>query len=227
VEERRKFVRVKGLAEVKFKVKGSIEKKRSIAVKDLSFIGMNVYTDIPLKDGVVVELELDIPDCPKPITIDGVIIWQLAGRNNRFATGVRFQHTDEQDNKRLAKFIYDCASRVDETREFIRCDLAVDIKGRYLDNPQKKVHGKSVDISRGGMKITLDQEAAAGDRMCINFKLPGIRYDIELEVKVVWAKKCEDTDYFEVGIIFTKLNDEVKSNIWIFIERFCQSRQDE
>lgn len=227
MEERRKFVRVKGLSEVNFKIKGSIEKKRSISVKDLSFVGMNVYTDIPLKDGTIVELELDIPDCPKPLAIEGAVIWQLAGRNNRFATGVRFHHADEQDNKRLAKFIYDCASRIDETREFIRCDLAVNINCIYLDNPQKKVQGKSIDISRGGMKINLDQEVAAGDRMRMDFKLPGIRHDIELEVKVVWAKKCENMDNFEAGIIFTKLNDEVKSNIWIFIERFCQSRQDE
>ncbi|MFH1063270.1 MAG: PilZ domain-containing protein [Candidatus Omnitrophota bacterium] len=227
MEERRKFVRVKGLSEVKFKVKGGIEKKRSITVKDLSFIGINVYTDVPLKEGTIVELELDIPDCPKPIAIEGAIIWQLAGRNNRFATGVRFNHADEEDNKRLSKFIYDCANRVDETREFIRCDIATDINASYLDNPQKKLYGKSIDISRGGMKITLDQEVASGDKLRIDFKLPGIWPDIELEVKVVWVKKRENAVNFEAGIIFTKLNDTVKSNIWIFIERVCQSKRDE
>jgi Tfp pilus assembly protein PilZ len=127
VEERRKFVRVKGLTEVKFKVKGGIENKRSITVKDLSYIGINLYTDVALNEGMLIELELELPDGAKPLNLEGTIIWQLPGRNNRFATGVRFNHTDGEDNKRLSKFIYDCASRVDETREFIRCDIAADI----------------------------------------------------------------------------------------------------
>ncbi|MBU1043767.1 MAG: PilZ domain-containing protein [Candidatus Omnitrophica bacterium] len=227
MEERRKFVRVKGLSEVSFKLKGGIEGKRKIAVKDLSFIGINVYTDIALKNGVIVELELDIPDGSRPLPIEGTILWQLPGRNNRFATGIRFNHTNEPDNKRLSKFIYDCASRVDEIREFIRCDVQAAINGSYLGDSQKKISGKSIDISRGGMKLLLEQEVASEDSLLINFKLPGVHQNIELEVKVVWAKKCENSDNFEVGLIFTKSNKVSKSGIWTFIENYCQSKHDQ
>ncbi len=225
MEERRKFVRVKGLKEVGFKVKGSIEKKRSIAVKDLSFIGINVYTDVVLKDGEIVELELEIPDGQKPLLIKGVTIWQLDGRNNRFATGVRFKHTNEQDNKRLSKFIYECASRVDEIREFFRCDVEADINAFCLDDPKKKFSGTTIDISRGGMRIILNQEVLSGARLHLDFKLPGVRHDLDLDVKVVWVKKTEQVDKFEIGIIFSKLNEDDKFKIWVFIENFCKSRK--
>ncbi|MBU1086790.1 MAG: PilZ domain-containing protein [Candidatus Omnitrophica bacterium] len=227
MKERRKFVRVKGLSEVSFKVKDGIEGKRKIAVKDLSFIGINVYTDVVLKNGVIVELELDIPDGCRPLPIEGTILWQLPGRNNRFATGVRFNHTNDSDNKRLSKFIYDCASRVDETREFIRCNVKTAIIGSYLANSQKKINGSSIDISRAGMKLILEQEVASEDSLVLNFKLPGVHQQIELEAKVVWANKCENKDNFEAGLLFTKLNETSKSGIWAFIEDYCRLKRDE
>ncbi len=191
----------------------------------MSFIGINLYTDVELKDGVIVELELEIPENEKSIDIEGEIIWQLPGRNNRFATGVRFIHNNEADKKCLSKFIYDCASRVDETREFIRCEVDADIACSYLDNSKEKLKAKSVDLSRGGMKLVFEKQLKSGDRLHMNFKLPNIRDAIDLEVKVVWVKPCEESSQFEAGIIFTKLSDKVKANIWIFIERSCKLKE--
>jgi c-di-GMP-binding flagellar brake protein YcgR len=225
VEERRKFVRVKGLSDVNFKVKGSIQKKRRVEVKDISFIGINLYADVKMPDGTLVELELDIPGASKTIMIEGKTIWQLSGRNDRFATGIRFNHTDEQDEKILSKFIHDCASRVDETREFIRCHMEEDLSCSYLESPDEKFSAQSIDISRGGMKVISAQQFKSGDRMSISFKLPGAVDIIEIQTKIVWVKPCEDKAEFEAGIIFTRLKEEDKQSIWKFIEKYCRTHK--
>jgi len=74
----------------------------------------------------------------------------------------------------------ECANRVDEIREFVRCEIESDINLFYLNDPKKSFSGRTIDISRGGMKIVLDQEVSSGDRLCLGFKLPGINHDLDL-----------------------------------------------
>ena len=224
MEEKRKFVRVKGLPEVNFRVKGSIEKKRKIPIKDLSFVGINLYADLHLEDGTIVELELDIPGVNNPISITGKTIWQLPGRGNRFATGVRFDYDNEKYRKVLSKFIYECASRIDEAREFIRCGLDSEVECYYPDSPQEKFKAKSLDISRGGIKMFCERKINSGDCLHFKLKLDKLSDPVEFDGKVVWVSRCEDSEQCESGIVFTVFGTQEKDTIGQFIEKSCGIR---
>jgi c-di-GMP-binding flagellar brake protein YcgR len=225
VEERRKFVRVRGLQEVRYKLKTSGGVPRPVAVKDLSLVGINLYMEEKLDKNTMLELRLDLPDGGQPVFVDGEIIWQIPSHNDRFATGVRFVPLDGGTRDRLSKFILDCAKRVDENREFVRCKLEVDIVYSLSDNPHKKFKGRTMDISRAGMKLQPGEPLENNTRLHLAFTLQHDIDIIEIDAKIVWARTDPDTGLHEAGIIFTKVEDENRSKIDRYIERYCKSRQ--
>jgi len=222
MEERRRFVRVKGLEEVKYTIKNSGQNPRSIKVKDMSLIGINLYADTGLEKGTVLELELKLPNDPNIINLDAEVLWQLPYHNNKFATGIRFKYKDEQIKKRLSDYIHDCAKRVDECREFVRCNIRADVVCSYVDKPGEKFKAQTVDISRGGIKLVVGQKVEAGARIKVIFILPDSEEKVEAELKVVWSRPENNEKGFALGAIFTKLESRNKDLIWKFIEDYCQ-----
>jgi len=80
---------------------------------------------------------------------------------------------------------------------------------------EKKLHlnkGRSVNISKGGMKLLIDEKLSEGAIMDLKMCIPEKKKVIEIEAKVVWTKDAQNTDatgkrYFNSGIKFIALKE--------------------
>lgn len=107
-KERRKFKRFDAYMSVKYQSSES-ESVRGISLsKDLSREGIKVNSNTSLREGTVVDLEITIPDDPKPVHTAGKVMWSRPseGQNQGYDQGVRFVMMDPVDKFRVLDFAY-------------------------------------------------------------------------------------------------------------------------
>lgn len=107
-KERRKFKRFDAYMSVKFQVPGQEETKGISLSKDLSREGLKINSNNNMKEGTVLDLEINIPDDPKPVHTSGKVMWShpSEGRNQGFDQGVRFVMMDPVDKFRVLDYAY-------------------------------------------------------------------------------------------------------------------------
>ena len=107
-KERRKFKRFDAYMSVKFQVSDQQDLKGISLSKDLSREGLKINSNASLKEGVLVDLEINIPDDPKPVHTAGKIMWSRAsqGRDQGYDQGVRFLMMDPVDKFRVLDYAY-------------------------------------------------------------------------------------------------------------------------
>lgn len=106
-KDRRKFKRFDAYMSVKYQFEDQ-QKMQGISLsKDLSREGIKMNTDVDLKEGTVVDLEINIPDDPKPVHTSGKIMWSRPSESEHgFDQGVRFLMMDPVDKFRVLDFAY-------------------------------------------------------------------------------------------------------------------------
>ena len=107
-KEKRKFKRFDAYMSVRYKV-ADPQKKSGISLsKDLSREGIKITSTDPIKEGTILDLEIDIPDDPKPVFTTGEVVWtkRLDGDENNFEQGVRFLMMDPVDKFRVLDYAY-------------------------------------------------------------------------------------------------------------------------
>lgn len=93
---------------VKFTAPGSTEAKGMSLSKDLSREGIKMNSNVSLDEGSLIDLEIDIPDDPKPVKTSGKIMWSrpAEGKNQGYDQGVRFLMMDPVDKFRVLDYAY-------------------------------------------------------------------------------------------------------------------------
>ncbi len=107
-KERRKFKRFDAYMSVRYQLP-STEEHRGIALsKDLSREGLKFNSPIRLPEGTTLDLELDIPDDPKPVRTAGKIVWSQVspGKDQGYDIGIRFTMMDPVDKFRVLDYAY-------------------------------------------------------------------------------------------------------------------------
>ncbi len=107
-KERRKFKRFDAYMSVKYQAADVVLAKGISLSKDLSREGLKMNSNFDLKEGTLVDLEIDIPDDPKPVHTSGKVMWSRPseGRNQGFDQGVRFVMMDPVDKFRVLDYAY-------------------------------------------------------------------------------------------------------------------------
>lgn len=107
-KERRKFKRFDAYMSVKFIAPGNDTIRGVSLSKDLSREGIKMNSNLDIKEGTLVDLEIDIPDDPKPVKTSGTIMWSCPaeGKNQGFDHGVRFLMMDPVDKFRVLDYAY-------------------------------------------------------------------------------------------------------------------------
>jgi len=107
-KERRKFKRFDAYMSVKFKAPGTEDSRGVSLSKDLSREGIKMNSNVSLVEGALIDLEIDIPDDPKPVKTSGKVMWSrlAAGRNQGYDQGVRFMMMDPVDKFRVLDYAY-------------------------------------------------------------------------------------------------------------------------
>lgn len=107
-KERRRFKRFDAYMSVKFTAPGSAETRGMSLSKDLSREGIKMNSNVSLEEGALIDLEIDIPDDPKPVKTSGKIMWSrpAEGKNQGYDQGVRFLMMDPVDKFRVLDYAY-------------------------------------------------------------------------------------------------------------------------
>lgn len=106
-KERRKFKRFDAYMSVKYQAPTAEAKGVSLS-KDLSREGIKVNANSMLREGTVLDMEINIPDDPKPVRTSGRVMWARPseGHNQGFDHGVRFVMMDPVDKFRVLDYAY-------------------------------------------------------------------------------------------------------------------------
>ena len=107
-KERRKFKRFDAYMSVRYQLPGP-EETRGIALsKDLSREGLKMNAPIRLAEGSSLDLELDIPDDPKPVRTTAKVVWVQTseGKDQGYDAGIRFTMMDPVDKFRALDYAY-------------------------------------------------------------------------------------------------------------------------
>ena len=108
-KERRRFKRFDAYMSVKYKVAETGEAIKGISLsKDLSRDGIKMNSNQEVRVGTTVDMEIDIPDDPKPVHTSGKVVWSHVseGRNQGYDQGVRFMLMDPVDKFRILDYAY-------------------------------------------------------------------------------------------------------------------------
>lgn len=109
-EERREMLRTDITAEVIYNILGEPEAKHKCRSNDISGSGIRLIIDEKLAKGVILEMEINIPEL-EPIFTRGEVVWvgEISLREDDkgpFAAGVRFIDIEPADQKRLLEYLY-------------------------------------------------------------------------------------------------------------------------
>ncbi|MCK5346968.1 MAG: PilZ domain-containing protein [Candidatus Heimdallarchaeota archaeon] len=107
-KERRKFKRFDAYMSVKFKTEDGVDISGVCLSNDLSRDGMKLTTSTQLSSGTLVDMEIDIPDDPKPVRSTSEIVWtrKCGDSENDFESGIRFLMMDPVDKFRVLDYAY-------------------------------------------------------------------------------------------------------------------------
>ncbi len=107
-KERRKFKRFDAYMSVRYQFPEAKQEQGIALSKDLSREGLKINSPTPLPEGTTVDLELDIPDDPKPVHTTGKIVWSRTsqGHDQGHDIGIRFMMMDPVDKFRVLDYAY-------------------------------------------------------------------------------------------------------------------------
>jgi hypothetical protein len=94
----------------------------------------------------------------------------------------------------------------EERREHARFEDNIEVEYSIEKKPRLK-NGKCVNISQGGMKLTLDEKLPLGSVIDLKIYSPEKKKTIEVEGEIVWTSESEGRDaqgkrFFHSGIKF-------------------------
>ena len=106
--DKRRFKRFDAYMSVKFTGTESTSVKGIGLSRDLCREGLKINSDKSLQEGIHLDLEITIPDDPKPIFSSGIVIWSRPseGRDQGYDQGVRLLNMDPVDKFRVLDYAY-------------------------------------------------------------------------------------------------------------------------
>lgn len=107
-KERRKFKRFDTYMSVRFKDHEASKVKGISLSCDLSREGLKLNSDLDIERGTVLDLEIDIPDDPKPVVSTAEVVWSRRAKegDRSFEQGIRFLQIDPVDKFRVLDYAY-------------------------------------------------------------------------------------------------------------------------
>lgn len=107
-KERRKFKRFDAYMSVRYQFSDPKENRGIALSKDISREGLKINSPLRLPEGSTMDLELDIPDDPKPVRTSGKIVWAQSsqGQDQGYDIGIRFVMMDPVDKFRMLDYAY-------------------------------------------------------------------------------------------------------------------------
>ena len=108
-EEKRKFIRLEVPVDLKYIVENEPVRKE-VTTNDLSCEGLRFTSEEGVREGALLELNLNIPDASNPVHINGKVVWskRLSTEDRSpFEVGVEFIKIEEDNKNTFLKYLCD------------------------------------------------------------------------------------------------------------------------
>lgn len=107
-KERRKFKRFDAYMSVKYSSAQEADLRGISLSRDLSRDGIMMNSGSDLKNGALLDIEINIPDDPKPVKTTGKVMWSRPSSEQAqsYDQGVRFLTMDPVDKFRVLDYAY-------------------------------------------------------------------------------------------------------------------------
>jgi Tfp pilus assembly protein PilZ len=107
-KDKRKFKRFDAYMSIKYSGLDNATLKGIGLSRDLCREGIKINSDKEIKEGTQLDLEISIPDDPKPIFSSGTVVWcrPSEGSNQGYDQGVRLKSMDPVDKFRVLDYAY-------------------------------------------------------------------------------------------------------------------------
>ncbi len=112
-----------------------------------------------------------------------------------------------------------------ERRQSVRVECEIPSSVRDLDSPSPHHIREAVirNLSRGGMRIRMDEFIPIQDRLTIFFNLPN-HHSVEVHLKIAWVVEIPRIGKYELGARFAELSREDEDAIQNFQYRAILER---
>jgi len=110
-EDRRKFTRYEMTLPISYVLEGENIIHKS-TTKNVSSFGIRFESPKPLKEGVGLELKLELPKAPNPVHVQGKLVWvrkTTLEDNCPYDIGMEFVKIEEDNKNTFLKFLCDLA----------------------------------------------------------------------------------------------------------------------
>lgn len=88
----------------------------------------------------------------------------------------------------------------------------------------KNVGSNILDLSEGGARIRVSSMLKKGTKVYLRLDLPKFRDTVDAEGEVRWVRRTKNEDEYEIGIMFTNIEDKHKNKI-NFMRRYFDSKE--
>lgn len=112
----------------------------------------------------------------------------------------------------------------EERRQHVRIKKDLEVEYSVEKRPHLK-NGRAINISKGGMKLLLDEKLPHGAIMNLKVYIPEKKRAVEFEAEVVWTKDVENIDlaskrFFHSGIKFIAVKEPSNTHFSEYISSF-------
>ncbi|MCM8778515.1 MAG: PilZ domain-containing protein [Candidatus Omnitrophica bacterium] len=105
-----------------------------------------------------------------------------------------------------------------ERRKYPRVYASIPMQFRPIGEFDKLPHDTITrDLSEGGVRFSSDKFIPVGTRIIVNVLLEGHREPLRSVAKIIWTRKQQYSDNYEVGCQFMNLPEDARSRIGKFI----------
>ena len=106
--DKRKFKRFDAYMSIKYSGLDNTTLKGIGLSRDLCREGIKINSDKKISEGTQLDLEISIPDDPKPIFSSGTVVWTRPsdGSNQGYDQGIRLKNMDPVDKFRVLDYAY-------------------------------------------------------------------------------------------------------------------------
>ena len=116
---------------------------------------------------------------------------------------------------------------MEENRKFVRIEWPVVIKYKTIEEPRAQDQIVGRDISEGGARFIVYERLMKGTRLDMQLEVPFDTMPIFAKGEVTWIKKIggENAKTFEIGVVFTQVDEKEQKRLKVYIENEIKERR--
>lgn len=184
---------------------------------NVSTQGLAVRTRLPVDIGRRLDLELCVPG-DEALAVRARVMW-TERINGAWAIGMTFDELPDETRERIRDLVTDSISAA-RSGEADRTHVRVPVSGPVHLTPMTtnlQLTAECVDLSPGGLGVTVDERVEVGESLLLGMHLPDIPEELQPTARVRWAALDPVVEGWRAGLEFEGLPEVAASQIHAFV----------